>query len=96
MARDHTWNAAWPLSTFATSSPDLFILFPPSPFFLSIHPAFFFFSLFRFSVEILHFSFYVLFSLAFLFLSIFHNGEFRLLGAMMIHPQTFESSSIEI
>lgn len=57
---------------------------------------FFFFSLFRFSVEILHFSFYVLFSLAFLFLSIFHNGEFRLLGAMMIHPQTFESSSIEI
>lgn len=75
-----------------------FILFPPSPFFLSIHPAFFFFlSLFRFSVEILHLFFYVLFSLAFfLFLSIFHNGEFRLLGAMMIHPQTFESSSIEI
>lgn len=94
MARDQTWNAAWPLSTFATSSPDLFY-FPHRPFsFQFIQP---FFSLFRFSVEILHLSFYVLFSLAFfLFLSIFHNGEFRLLGAMMIHPQTFESSSIEI
>lgn len=75
--RDGTGNAAWPLSFFATSSPDFIqadlLLYSP----IALAPRQSISSSFsRFSVEITRSSFYALLAL-FLFPSIFHNGEFN-------------------
>lgn len=75
--RDRTGNAAWPLSFFATSSPDLIqadlLLYSP----IALAPVYpstlsFLISLLKLRVPLS-----TLFLALFLFLSIFHNGEFN-------------------